>query len=293
MRAQNGDFVSNESLAYDMFAQTRALVPLRAGGDIAFEPSSGRSSAGFPRGLHQAAVSTETVWNSNTFLNSRAVQVTSSNLRGTYYGGGNLIFVQGGRLNNQGLVVNSFAPMYAAITVSGIGPYDVVPTTGITISTTSFGDDPPDQSPTSRVEEVKQQCLAILARLDNSLARKVSDAVRVQLINLLSPDEWDETGAVPTIDSFGYAVALLAVNNELRAPSITIARTNFVFSFLKNRDRNNAVHLEFEADGWVTFIVSLAPLGRYPKARRAVMTVPFSEIQAHLKLLGVWDWLAT
>lgn len=128
--------------------------------------------------------------------------------------------------------------------------------------------------------------------VDNSLTRNVSNSVRLQVVHLFDPEEWDESEPLPARASFSYAMAFLAINNELRAPSITIARSNFVFSFLKNGDRSNAVHLEFEADGWVTVVVSLAPIGHYPRAPLAAMRVPFDTVKPLLVPLDVLDWIA-
>jgi hypothetical protein len=142
-----------------------------------------------------------------------------------------------------------------------------------------------------RVEELRQRCLAILAQAQRNLAPSTKESMQRQIENLLRPGEWDDSEVVPLATSFGHAVAFLAKNNELRAPSITIANENFVFSYLRNRDRKNAVHLEFDGVGWVTCIVSLSPVGYDRNRRQAVMTVPVDEVRSHLELMGVWDWL--
>jgi hypothetical protein len=301
--------VNNECHTYDMLAQTRALVPLRAGGGaVVFENVFGRSSTAdnlihelrpqLSVGGRQSAIGSDLIWPSNaernlslsqhqyTFSITAARAITVSQAADLDF---IVIDYSTGCLVSLGLFATTH-PSAAANYPTPSGPYAVGT---ITISTGSLNIPSPDPSPSSRIEDIKQQCLAIVTRFDNSLTRKVSNSIRLQLIKLFNPQDWDESDSLPTSASFNSAVAFLAVNNELRVPSITIAQNNFVFSFLKNRDRRNAVHLEFEADGWVTFIVSLAPVGHYPKAPRAAMKVPFDEVRPHLELMTVWDWLAT
>jgi hypothetical protein len=138
------------------------------------------------------------------------------------------------------------------------------------------------------IEELRQ-CLAVIA--ERNLAPTIAQSVHRQIDKLLSPEEWEQSEVVPLAASFGYVVAFLAKNNELHSPSITVANENFVLSYLKNRDRMNAVHLEFDNGGWVTFIVSLFAIGHDSKGREGVMTVPLDEVRSHLELLRVWDWL--
>jgi hypothetical protein len=142
-----------------------------------------------------------------------------------------------------------------------------------------------------RIEDLKQQCLAILARAEGNLGPTTAQSLHCQVDRLLSPEEWEQSEAAPLAASFGYAVAFLAKNNQLRVPSITVANENFVLSYLKNRDRMNAVHLEFDSAGWTTFIVSLSPIGHDSKGREGAMTVPLDEVRSHLELMHVWDWL--